>query len=118
LIKVFLSLNVISHVVYALDSLPPCSGGSSLLGLDKWDSKLLRCCEASGQDSKGNLSPVNRKKRKKVKLDKKLSTSFLAMLVLKLPLLPAHAAVIQFWSYIQSLVFLPPQAKLVTLGKL
>ncbi|KAK4045767.1 hypothetical protein OUZ56_033722 [Daphnia magna] len=57
LIKGFLSLNVISHVVYALDSLPPCSGGSSLLGLDKWDSKILRCCEASG-DCHGYASDV------------------------------------------------------------
>ncbi|XP_057375451.1 uncharacterized protein LOC130696379 [Daphnia carinata] len=56
-IIMFLSWNVISHVVFTLDSLPPCSSGSSLLGLDKWNSKFLRCCEASG-DCHGYASDV------------------------------------------------------------
>ncbi|XP_046651838.1 uncharacterized protein LOC124342743 isoform X2 [Daphnia pulicaria] len=48
-LEILLCLNVISHVVFGLDdSLVPCSGGSSLLGLDKWNSTDLRCCDPSG----------------------------------------------------------------------
>lgn len=49
MLEFFLCLNFISHVVFGLDDLVSCSGGSSLLGLDKWNSSLLlRCCDPSG----------------------------------------------------------------------
>lgn len=49
MLEILLCLNVISHVVFGLDdSLVSCSGGSSLLGLDKWNSTDLRCCDPSG----------------------------------------------------------------------